>query len=183
MSYDVARVAALLTITAAAAICDLATGKLPNRLTYPAVLLGLGLAAGFTGWPGIVEALAGLAVGFLPMFVAFVVGGYGGGDAKLMAAVGALALPDLTLRTLIYALLIGAAMALITIIWQGRTRQTMRRFGHALGLILLGRKPSDPAPPDAPRVPLGAAIWLGTCWSLLEWRFSTTAWDALARQF
>lgn len=180
MPYDATRKCLLLAVLAVAAITDIKTGKIYNWLTYPAVLLGLGMAAWAEGWEGAGAAALGLLVGFLPMFIAFVIGGYGGGDAKLMAAVGALGLPDLALRTLVYGLLVGAAMACMVMVWRGEALATLRRVGAALGVILLGRKPADPTTANSPRVRLGVAIWLGGCWALWEEKAGTSAWDAIA---
>jgi len=81
----------LLAVVAAAAVVDLLTGKVPNWLTYPAAALGLGAWAFMRGWPGVGSSAAGLAVGFVPLFILYRTGaGLGGGDVKLMGAVGAL---------------------------------------------------------------------------------------------
>ncbi|MFV1959997.1 MAG: prepilin peptidase, partial [Planctomycetota bacterium] len=80
----------LLLVLGLAVWTDVRDGKVYNRLTYPAALLGLVLNA--TVRPpgvGLGQASLGLAVGFIPLFLAFAVGGLGGGDVKLMGAVGA----------------------------------------------------------------------------------------------
>lgn len=81
-----------------AAVADWRTGKIPNRLTYPGILLGLafwaaaGMAAsGLSGeGQGLIQAGVGMAAGYVPFMIIFAMGGLGGGDVKLMAMVGAL---------------------------------------------------------------------------------------------
>jgi len=76
-----------------AAIClvtDLRERKIFNVVTYPALAAGFMLALAFGGVPGAELALFGAAVGALPALVAFLAGALGGGDVKLMAALGAL---------------------------------------------------------------------------------------------
>ena len=181
-TYDTSRTLALLVLLAAAAICDIRSGRIFNWLTYPAAAAGLALGWWAGGWPALSDAALGLAIGFAPLFVAFLATGTGGGDAKLMAAVGSLALPDLTLHVLIYGLICGAAMAVITMIWTGRTRQTLGRVVGALGVAILGRKPADPTPADSPRVRLGVAICIGGCWAVLESAVGRPVWDWAWRQ-
>ena len=91
--------------TLAAATFDSRTRKVPNWLTVPVLLGGLlfhtvagaldggfpGAAKGF-GW-----AAGGFAVGFGILFLLWMVGGTGGGDVKLMGALGAWLGPYLAL--------------------------------------------------------------------------------------
>lgn len=74
-----------LVITAIAAICDFRTGKVPNFLTFPAMLFGV-VYAYFGGTGNGLERI-------LLLIVLFVIGGihiFGMGDLKLIMAIGAL---------------------------------------------------------------------------------------------
>jgi prepilin peptidase CpaA len=87
----------VVIFTAAAAIWDWRTKRLPNVLTVSAFALALvfhvafGIASG--GWPGagrgLMFAVAGFATGFGILLVLWLIGGGGGGDVKLMGALGA----------------------------------------------------------------------------------------------
>lgn len=72
-----------------AAICDVATRRIPNRLTGPALLAGLVWAAWIGGWPGLADSAAACVLLAIPYVLLFVFAGGGAGDAKLMGAVGA----------------------------------------------------------------------------------------------
>jgi prepilin peptidase CpaA len=78
--------------TAAAAIFDLRTRKIPNKLTIPVFAVGLvyqlifnGLGTG-VGNPGLIDAAAAFAAGFGLLWVLWMIGGGGGGDVKLLGA-------------------------------------------------------------------------------------------------
>lgn len=91
-------VVALLGFTLATAYTDTYRWKIPNVLTLPFFALGLVYQLVFWGlepWHGLMDThglldgLAGFALGFGLYFVLWIVAGGGGGDVKLMGALGA----------------------------------------------------------------------------------------------
>lgn len=151
----------LLAVVTAGGVTDLATGRIHNALTYPAVLAGLAGALVLEGGPAFGEHLLALAVGFVPFFLLYLGGGLGGGDVKLMAAVGALGGYPLVLNSMLSAILLGGLAAVLMVIWQSRFRETVRYVGGTLGSLLRpGTAP--PAPGGHPVLPFGAMICLGT---------------------
>lgn len=163
----------LLLVVTAGAGWDLATGKIPNALTYPACLFAWSLAAATGGWHGLGASLAGFAVGFLPFFVLYLMGGLGGGDVKLMAAVGSLTGVAFTLDALIASVLIGALIGLLIAIWEGQGVAVARFLGTTLGRLFI---PSLQRTEVAVRqgVPFGVAICLGAFLTLIA------RWQGLA---
>ena len=110
----------IVGFTVVAAVVDWRTNKLPNWLTVScfASALAFHFVAGFfgenagisqalaqTGW-----ALAGFATGFGILFVMWVCGWGGGGDVKMMGAMGAWLLPTLTLYVFILTALLTLVM-------------------------------------------------------------------------
>lgn len=89
------------TLTGAAAISDLRTRRIPNLLTVPAFVLGLIYQAAFFGIAGLADAGLAFVLGFGVLFVLWLIGGGGGGDAKLMGALSVWVGFDLTLRVMI----------------------------------------------------------------------------------
>ena len=79
----------VFAFTLAAGISDLRTRRLPNWLTVPAFLAALVFHTATGGWTGLGQALGGFAIGFGILFVLWLIGGGGGGDVKLMGALGA----------------------------------------------------------------------------------------------
>ena len=72
--------------TAVAAVTDLRTRRIPNKLTLPLFVLGLIYQIFAHGLPGLADAGLAFLVGFGTLFVLWLIGGGGGGDAKLMGA-------------------------------------------------------------------------------------------------
>lgn len=80
---------ALCTFVSVAFAFDLKSRRIPNWLTVSALVAALVFHTSLSGFAGLGFALGGFAVGFGILFVLWLIGGGGGGDVKLMAAVGA----------------------------------------------------------------------------------------------
>ncbi len=111
-----------LIVLAAATFMDLRKRLIPNWLVLPFLLLGIafspwrsdwqqGSGHGF-GWHGLGQSFAGLGLGFLIYGFLFWLGGRGGGDAKLCAAIGAWIGPMQLIFALVYAGMAGGIMVL-----------------------------------------------------------------------
>ena len=172
----------LVGILVAASVTDLRTGRIRNTLAVPAIALGLllaglaGLASG--GWAGAQAQLAnhalGAAVAFVVMFVCFSLGGIGGGDVKLMTAVGAFlgwSRADAGLLTpyaLFYAFAVGAILGLLAALWRGQMGVTAVRTWWGVRMLLAGQPMGDAVPKTSIKVPFGFATAVGTLWLLAE---------------
>jgi len=165
-----------------AAIIDCRTGRIPNALTLPAMVAGLALWS----WHGLLEAgaagaLAGaghcglvLVIAFLPCTLLVLMGAMGGGDAKLIGAIGALSADwRFVLGTAFYAFVLGTAMAIALMVHHRLVRRTAMRLLMAV-LTLAGRRRPALAG-DGPRVPMGAALLGGALIAGLE-RFGVLTW-------
>jgi len=80
-----AYLAALVTVT----VTDLEHGLILNRVTYPAIGLGL-LGSLRAGWPGLALKLGGglVGAGLIVLIIKLAPGGMGWGDAKLAGFIG-----------------------------------------------------------------------------------------------
>ena len=119
--------APLLGMLAWAAVIDLRARRIPNWLTFSLALGGLGVSlipsAGVVGFGG---AVAGLAAGFGLTVVLFALGALGGGDVKLLAAVGAWLGPANVLWVFLAAAVVGMVIVLAQSAAQGRLRVLFR---------------------------------------------------------
>ena len=79
-----------VAITAMAAVTDYRTGRIPNWLTLPPLVVGPLLHFVSGGPTGLLGALVAIAVCGLVPYLMFRCGAIGGGDVKLFAAMGAL---------------------------------------------------------------------------------------------
>ncbi|HEY8342705.1 MAG TPA: A24 family peptidase [Calditerricola sp.] len=100
---------AVCGLASVGAVWDVRTGRIPNALTFPALAAGI-LYAAFHGSLGSSVAGAAVAGGFY--FLLFAMGGMGGGDVKLGAALGAWGGFPFAVVMLILASIAGGAQAL-----------------------------------------------------------------------
>lgn len=167
-------VSAISAITLTAAFTDFRTHKLPNWLTVSAFIAGVVF---HSVWgQGLAFSLQGFALGFGILFVLFLIGGGGGGDVKLMGAVGAwlgwlLTLEVYFLTALLVALVSVVAMAyhLATKGWTSFSRNYLRRsdVNDKSAPAAEGRKRSRGRPvPYA--VPIAVSTWLVLLWHAVK---------------
>jgi prepilin peptidase CpaA len=112
--FEVAVLTVLPGAVAFAGAMDLLTMKIPNRISIVMVLAFFPLAplAGLGGWDILNHVWAGLGVLALGVLL-FIPGWFGGGDAKLMAAIALWIGPDALLPYLFYVALAGGMIATI----------------------------------------------------------------------
>lgn len=102
---DIVMLIAVVLFTAIAAWTDLRTRRIPNRLTAPMCVAGLIFQVAFFRLEGLGIALAGFAAGFGIFFVLWMIGSAGGGDVKLMGALGPWLGGIMTLQVMLVSLL------------------------------------------------------------------------------
>jgi prepilin peptidase CpaA len=159
------RDALLLLMVSIAAVNDLATRRIPNRLLLVGLAGALFLHA-LSGEPGatLLSALGGMLLGlgvFLPFYL---VRGMAAGDVKMMAVVGFFTGPAEAFQIAIFTWCAGGVMALLFVLLRSRLRLALVNIGHLLsGLMVPGTKLSDMTlPQSAGTMPYGLAIAAGT---------------------
>lgn len=136
----------LLLLTLTAALLDWYTRHIPNWLTAAGLAAALATHAAFRGWGGLGFALAGFAVGGGVYLVLFVLRAMGGGDVKLMAAVGAFCGLRTWFMVFFFASLLGAAAALAFLLWRGALKRTIHNVAFILKRLHCGRAPYEGRP-------------------------------------
>lgn len=111
---------------------------------------------------GLSDSLLGVAIAFVPMFIARAAGGLGGGDLKAMTAIGALGGWRFALSAMFYSLLAALVICIIVLIVNRMTIRTLKRIGTFLFLLFLKAKPTSPSDKESPKVAIGVAFTLGT---------------------
>ena len=117
--------------TAVAAVWDLRTRRIPNKLTLPALVAGIVYQLAFNGLAGLGDAGLAFLVGFGSLFVLWIVGGGGGGDVKLMGALSVWLGFAMTWQVLITStvlVVIGTGFVLLLSLVSRGMRRTKRRF-------------------------------------------------------
>ena len=164
-------VVVVLASTLGLAFIDVCKYKIYNVFTYPLLLAGLVYHGVVEGMPGFTDSLLGTLLGFGILLPLYALGGLGGGDVKLMAAVGAWLGLLLTFVVFLASSLLAGLYALILVVAYGRMRDVwlnlqigwlrLKALGRRLGADdLLESEVKDPARgrrviPFAPMVALG----------------------------
>jgi prepilin peptidase CpaA len=122
-----------LAVCAVASLTDWRSYRIPNWLTIPAVFLGLGMGA-IDGVQGVLAALVGASVCALTPLILCALGAMGGGDLKLLMAMGALLGAKLGLTAQLYAFAAASLWGIGT--WRGS--KTQLRFAPSVLVGVLG---------------------------------------------
>lgn len=163
----------LALLVVVAAVFDLRERRIPNWLTSSGAVAGLVIHFVKSGWQGLKFAVLGLGLAFLIYLALFALRAAGGGDVKLMAAIGALSGASNWLVIFVFASVLGGVAAIVLALVKGRLRQTLRNVVRIIRELGAGRAPYarhpdlDVASPGALRLPYGAVIAAGTLAYLL----------------
>lgn len=132
---------ALLLIVLTAAVSDIRSRSIPNWLTLGGIVAGLALNTYTTGLAGLKFSAIGFGVAALIFLPLFMIRFLGGGDVKLMAAVGACAGAANLFAIFIFDAIFGGIAALILIIVRGRGKHTLRNIGQMIASLFKGKAP------------------------------------------
>jgi prepilin peptidase CpaA len=171
----------LLAVLLAAAVYDVRFRRIPNWLTVTGAALGV-LLNGFLhdGPPGewfslagVWFSLRGLVVALGAYFLLYVIRAMGGGDVKLMAAVGAIVGWQDWVGIFVITAILGGVMGLILIVSRGRVKKTLWNVAFILGELKSGRpayikrEELDVRSPKSVGLPHGAVIAVGAVFFLV----------------
>jgi prepilin peptidase CpaA len=147
------------------AVSDIRSARIPNRLTYSALLAALSLRFALLGLSGLKSGAVGMLVAGGLFCVLFVLGAMGGGDMKLMAAVGAWVGSTQVMTLILAAALAGGVLAIGRMIFGnmvGRTlRNTVQLICYRLTSGLQPHPELNVQSLGSQRVPFGVAIAVG----------------------
>jgi prepilin peptidase CpaA len=164
-------------IAVSAGITDFRERRIPNRLTYPAMLTGLGLQTVLHGWKGLLLGVSG-GLFFGGVFLLFyVIRAMGAGDVKLATALGCIVGSSATLQLMFATAVAGGALAVIFMLRSGRVieilRNTLWVFAFHARHGLQTHPVTNLDNPATVRMPYGLAFAAGTLyWACLlnSWR-------------
>jgi prepilin peptidase CpaA len=167
--YVAAAHGAALSCVLACAVTEVRRKAIYNAVTYPAAAAGLALALAGGGLPALQSHALALGLGLGIPFLFFLAGSIGGGDVKLLGAVGALGGYPFIVYATAYSFGLGAAMALGVLVARGGLAGGLLR---ALRLLVSAfvPLPATEADREAGRMPIpfGVAVALGVLWRLVE---------------
>jgi prepilin peptidase CpaA len=122
----------LLIMLAVAAAIDARTRRIPNWLTFGLLIAGVMRAAAL-GWSsnigvigGVGHSLLGVMAGASIPLVLFALKAVGGGDVKLMAAIGAWIGPEPVIIVMLVEKVVGLVIVLAQALYEGRLTALFR---------------------------------------------------------
>jgi prepilin peptidase CpaA len=159
----------LLIILAVAVATDLLYRKIPNVLTFSAIVLGIIYHIMSNGLDGLWFSSGGVLLGLGLLLVFYLPGMMGAGDVKLMGAVGSILGPAGVFKAFLFTAIAGGIYAVIVLAYHGQLVGFMKRIALSMKLSLMtGRPALEPNEGKAsPILCYGIAIAIGTSLSLV----------------
>jgi Flp pilus assembly protein protease CpaA len=158
LDTNLIRLALMLAAAVVAVVFDVRERHIPNALTLPIAVAGLGI--GVVSGGGLVMAVLGCLTGGLLFLVPVAKLGWGMGDLKLAAALGAVGGPLFALWMGLYTMAAGALFALVWLTWQGQLSRVSGGMGSDLRAGKAPRARSGLSIPYAVPIVAGMAVAL-----------------------
>ena len=173
---------AVLLFTLACLVLDVRSRRIPNWLTVPVLATGLLVYTACDGLSGLWFSFLGFATGFGVLFVLWLFGGGGGGDVKMMGALGAWLGASLTVQVFVISAMVTAmSVCCITIYSAVVERAARARRVAAEGAIPKKKTPRDrskaqerPGRVVPYAVPMAVGAWVVLA---VAWRFGTLFYE------
>jgi prepilin peptidase CpaA len=135
--------------------------RIPNWLTVSGLVAGIAVNAWLGGWTGVRSSLLGAALGLGVLLPFVLLRALGGGDWKLVGALGAILGAAQLGDVVIAALIVAGVMAAGLVIAKGRAGETLRNIGHMLASMARLQMPGAEVSLDNPKsvkIPFGVAV-------------------------
>jgi prepilin peptidase CpaA len=164
--------ALLVPLAALITYYDARYRRIPNAFVLATLVAGLLVNTIAGGWAGAVASLGGCVAAFCLMLLLHVFGAMGAGDVKLFASIGAVLGAKLVLPTFLVVVLVGGALAVVTMVRGGVVRETLWRVMQIFVGLLPGWEMPRFSVPEERRhtIPYGVAITFGSLISLAIFR-------------
>ena len=156
----------VVVFVVACCVVDARTRRIPNVLSFGAMLAGVALNALYFGVSGVGLSLGGLLAAAAILLPSFAVGGIGAGDVKMMGAIGALIGPEPALAGLGLGMIFGGLIVVAHLARHGRLREKLGATWAMVAAASLARSveplrgPSKD--PHAVALPYSVPLGLGT---------------------
>lgn len=138
---DTASIIVLASALAVVVWTDQTRHRIPNLAVAALTVAALVLHTINRGYGGLLFGITGAVTGLIVFLVPYLLRGMGGGDVKLMVAVGAVLGPSLALLTAVLSLLFGGAIGMLVLTWSlakdanvDVTRALRLRFPYAAAI-------------------------------------------------
>ena len=127
----------LSTMIILALIFDLKVRKIPNYITFTGTIIGIILYIITDGLSGLADGVLGALAGIALLLIPFALRGIGGGDVKLLGAIGAFKGVQFVFNTFLASAVFGGIISFTIIIFKGKLIETLKWCFRALYKIIL----------------------------------------------
>jgi len=162
---------AAVAVAVVGALTDIVSRRIPNKLTYSAMLLAIVGRTAVQGWHGLGAALGGALIGGGAFLLFYLIQAMGAGDVKLMTAVACLAGTGPAIEIVFASAIAGGIFALLYSLWKGRLRAVLANVVDLIKFHAVMGAEAHPtlnlSNPQAARMPYGIAIAAGVLYSAL----------------
>jgi prepilin peptidase CpaA len=158
----------LVMVVAVAVWTDVRKRRIPNALTATALILALGLRAAL-GSGALLDGFLGAGLALVVLLPLFAMGGVGGGDAKLLIAVGAFLGPQQLFVALLATAVAGGVIAVAYAIRRGVVLPLILNTGGLVKYVVTlghGGERTTRTSAGAVNIPYAVAIAAGTLFSI-----------------
>ena len=123
-----------------ASVIDWKTRKIPNWLTLSMSFTGLLFQIYSLGSHGLIQAILGFMLGILLLYMPFALGGIGGGDVKLLAAIGTFTGPLILFQVFLASAVFGGIFSLIEVIRKKAVKKTFENLKQRILFAVLRQR-------------------------------------------
>ena len=117
-AHDLFKFVPLFSVLACAVVTDLRARRIPNLLTFPLILGGLIQSFLPNHTCGPAQAILGMLLGLALLMFPLAINAVGGGDAKILAGIGAWVGPQTIFIIFLVEAVIGMFIVLLQAAWQ-----------------------------------------------------------------
>ncbi|HAR43885.1 MAG TPA: hypothetical protein DCS07_14830 [Bdellovibrionales bacterium] len=160
---------AIPLISLVALFTDLVWGRIFNWFTLPVFCLGLVASFYVSGFSGLGTGLLGAVAGLVLFGWLFALRVMGGGDVKLLMALGAWTDPKYVFETAILSILLGGVLAALLLLAKGRLPDFSRRlYRFLLSVFIRELEIQAPVVDRKLTMPFGIPIAIAAVWVLFD---------------
>jgi prepilin peptidase CpaA len=134
MTTNAVTATVVIASSIAAAVVDIRTRRVPNALTAATAIAGVAAAATGVGVTSLTGCVVGGIVGFGLLMPGYIWGGTGGGDVKLLAALGTLLGPNRIIVAFVATAISGGLIALALALLRRRFRNETFAYAPAIAV-------------------------------------------------
>jgi prepilin peptidase CpaA len=168
-SIQLTKVLLLMLLVMFCSASDLSTRRIPNAVLLPALVAALFLNSLAGGLTGLIDSVAGLAIGIVMLLPLYILGRMGAGDLKLLGVVGSILGAWGAIVAGFATMIAGGILGILYLAWLLMKPDVIARMSH-LASFFTGKEPPNVVAFESVRaaeIPYAIAIAAGTFCTLI----------------